>query len=224
MAYAGHSGLRGTTSRTTGSPPSPPAMVETTCTMLLTIPLPRQQQALLFFTSSGESECTEDRLDPRWGFAHEGLTRRPLPCCSFEEFRSLHRVRKPIHHLVSRLFVLAQWQLCRSHEMQLALGCSNASHHLWMWSGQCGGPLHLRQPLADALVLDEPWQVDSPHRLDVGLGVHEGFPTEYRSAEDSNPCCSVLSRNTVQEHFFTTLHCVFDQRPLDPPLRGAVSH
>ena len=66
-------------------------------------PLPRQQQALLFFTSSGESECTEDRLDPRWGFAHAGLTRRPLPCCSFEEFRRLHRVRKPIHHLVSRL-------------------------------------------------------------------------------------------------------------------------
>lgn len=29
---------------------------------------------------------------------------------------------------------------------------------------------------------------------------------------------------TVQEHLLTTLHRVFDEWPLDPPLRGAVSH
>lgn len=148
----------------------------------MTIPLPNHRQLSCFSPSHGESKCTEDRLDSRRGFAHAGIARRSLPCCCLEELGCLHRMRKPVHHLVSRLFVLAEWQLCCSHQVQLAFGCCDAAYHLGMWGRQRGRPFHLCQPLSDALVLDESRQVNAPHLLDVVLGLDQGFSTEYRSA------------------------------------------
>ncbi len=69
--------------------------------------LPPAAEASFLAPQVPSSQGAENSLYSCWGFAHAHVTCRAHPRRCLKELRSLHRLRKAIHHLVSGSLVLA---------------------------------------------------------------------------------------------------------------------